>query len=87
MSFRYATTFGSNTPEAYERLVLDAMIGDGTLFIRGDEAETSWKIYTPVLKFWQSQGRNGMEEYPAGSWGPPGGDRLLTSRGHVWRQP
>jgi glucose-6-phosphate 1-dehydrogenase len=87
MSFRYATTFGSNTPEAYERLVLDAMIGDGTLFIRGDEAETSWKLYTPVLDYWQMQGRTGMEEYPAGSWGPAGADRLLTSRGHAWRQP
>jgi len=87
MSFRYATTFGSNTPEAYERLVLDAMIGDGTLFIRGDEAETSWKIYTPVLNYWQSQGRAGMEGYSAGSWGPEGADKLLTSRGHVWRQP
>jgi glucose-6-phosphate 1-dehydrogenase len=87
MSFRYATTFGSNTPEAYERLVLDAMIGDGTLFIRGDEAEESWKLYTPVLKFWQSQGREGMQSYPAGSWGPEASDKLLTSRGHVWRQP
>jgi glucose-6-phosphate 1-dehydrogenase len=87
MSFRYATTFGSNTPEAYERLVLDAMIGDGTLFIRGDEAETSWKIYTPVLGYWQSQGRTGLEGYAAGSWGPAGADTLLTSRGHVWRQP
>jgi len=87
MSFRYATTFGSNTPEAYERLVLDAMIGDGTLFIRGDEAEESWKLYTPVLKFWQSEGRKGMESYAAGSWGPEGADKLLTSRGHVWRQP
>jgi len=87
MSFRYATTFGSNTPEAYERLVLDAMIGDGTLFIRGDEAEESWKLYTPVLKFWQSEGRKGMESYASGSWGPAGADTLLTSRGHVWRQP
>ena len=87
MSFRYATTFGSNTPEAYERLVLDAMIGDGTLFIRGDEAETSWKLYTPVLKYWQSQGRQGMESYAAGSWGPETADKLLTSRGHAWRQP
>ncbi len=87
MSFRYATTFGSNTPEAYERLVLDAMIGDGTLFIRGDEAETSWKLYTPVLDSWQSQGRKGMEEYAAGSWGPPGGEKLIASRGHAWRQP
>jgi glucose-6-phosphate 1-dehydrogenase len=87
MSFRYATTFGSNTPEAYERLVLDAMIGDGTLFIRGDEAEESWKLYTPVLKYWQSQGRQGMESYASGSWGPEASDKLLTSRGHVWRQP
>jgi glucose-6-phosphate 1-dehydrogenase len=87
MSFRYATTFGSNTPEAYERLVLDAMIGDGTLFIRGDEAETSWKLYTPVLDYWRSMGREGMEEYPAGSWGPPGAERLIAARGHAWRQP
>jgi glucose-6-phosphate 1-dehydrogenase len=87
MSFRYATTFGSNTPEAYERLVLDAMIGDGTLFIRGDEAETSWALYTPVLKYWASQGRKGMETYAAGSWGPEGADKLLSESGHVWRQP
>ncbi len=87
MSFRYATTFGSNTPEAYERLVLDAMIGDGTLFIRGDEAETSWTLYTPLLEHWQSQGRTGMASYPAGSWGPEAADLLLTSRGHTWRQP
>jgi glucose-6-phosphate 1-dehydrogenase len=87
MSFRYATTFGSNTPEAYERLVLDAMIGDGTLFIRGDETETSWKLYTPVLDFWRVQGRTGMEGYPAGSWGPESAAGLLASRGDAWRQP
>jgi glucose-6-phosphate 1-dehydrogenase len=87
MSFRYATTFGSNTPEAYERLVLDAMIGDGTLFIRGDEAETSWKLYTPVLDHWKAEGRNGMDSYAAGSWGPPSGDALLAKDGHTWRQP
>jgi len=87
MSFRYATTFGSNTPEAYERLVLDAMIGDGTLFIRGDETEASWKLCTPVLDFWREQGRNGMESYPAGSWGPAGADALLAKNNHVWRQP
>ncbi len=87
MSFRYAATFGSNTAEAYERLVLDAMIGDGTLFIRGDEAEASWKLYTPVLDYWRSVGRTGMDTYAAGSWGPPGADALLASRGHCWRQP
>ena len=87
MSFRYATTFGSNTPEAYERLVLDAMIGDGTLFIRGDEAETSWRLYTPVLDFWRTKGRDGMGEYPAGSWGPKNADALLARDGNLWRQP
>ncbi|MBS0662714.1 MAG: glucose-6-phosphate dehydrogenase [Verrucomicrobia bacterium] len=87
MSFRYATTFGSNTPEAYERLVLDAMIGDGTLFIRGDEAETSWKLYTPVLEAWATAGRDGLDQYVAGSWGPAVGDTLLSRQGNVWRQP
>ena len=87
MNFRYSTTFGSNTPEAYERLVLDAMIGDGTLFIRGDEAETSWQIYTPVLESWAAAGREGMDSYAAGSWGPPSADALLAKNGHVWRQP
>lgn len=87
MNFRYSTTFGSNTPEAYERLVLDAMVGDGTLFIRGDEAETSWSLYTPVLEAWAASGRKGMESYAAGSWGPPGADALLAKNNHVWRQP
>ena len=86
MSFRYATTFGSNTPEAYERLVLDAMIGDGTLFIRGDEALASWRLYTPVLDAWAA-GRGDMASYPAGSWGPAGADTLLKKFNHEWRQP
>ncbi|MBP6508292.1 MAG: glucose-6-phosphate dehydrogenase [Opitutaceae bacterium] len=87
MSFRYATTFGSNTPEAYERLVLDAMTGDGTLFIRGDEAETSWKLCTPILESWAAAGREGMDSYPAGSWGPASGEALVAKRAHIWRQP
>ena len=87
MSFRYATTFGSNTAEAYERLVLDAMVGDGTLFIRGDEAEASWKLCTPVLDYWRSVGRTGMDSYAAGSWGPPSADALLSKQQHIWRQP
>jgi len=87
MNFRYSTTFGSNTPEAYERLVLDAMIGDGTLFIRGDEAETSWALYTPVLEAWAAAGREGMGSYASGSWGPVGADELLATSKHTWRQP
>ncbi len=87
MNFRYATTFGSNTPEAYERLVLDAMIGDGTLFIRGDETEASWKLCTPVLEAWAAAGQQGIDSYPAGSWGPPAAEALLAKNGHKWRQP
>ncbi len=84
LAFGYETTFGSNTPEAYERLILDALNGDGTLFIRGDEAETSWSLLTPVLDFWQEQGRNELESYTAGTWGPVCADKLLLSRGHEW---
>jgi glucose-6-phosphate 1-dehydrogenase len=87
MSFRYAATFGSNTAEAYERLVLDAMVGDGTLFIRGDEAEASWALCTPLLEAWRTAGRAGMESYAAGSWGPSGAEALLAQHHHHWRQP
>lgn len=87
MHFRYATTFGSDTPEAYERLILDAMVGDSTLFIRGDETEASWKLFTPILDFWEASGRRGLETYASGSWGPTGSDRLLWRRHHEWRKP
>ncbi len=86
MHFRYATTFGSNTPEAYERLIMDAMVGDSTLFIRGDETEASWALLTPVLEKWADNGRNGLDTYNAGSWGPLGGERLLWERKHEWRR-
>ncbi|PWU07378.1 MAG: glucose-6-phosphate dehydrogenase [Verrucomicrobia bacterium] len=85
MNFQYATTFGSDTPEAYERLILDAILGDSTLFIRGDETEISWKLYTPVLDFWKKNGNKGLETYSAGSWGPIAADLLLAARNHSWR--
>ncbi len=85
MHFQYATTFGSNTPEAYERLILDAILGDSTLFIRGDETETSWKLYTPILEFWENSGSKGLETYSAGSWGPIAADLLLAQSKHSWR--
>ena len=81
MHFRYATTYGSNTPEAYERLILDAMVGDSTLFIRGDETEASWKLVTPILEFWEKMGAHGLAEYAAGSWGPLESERLLVGEG------
>ena len=87
MNFKYSTTFGSNTAEAYERLVLDAMVGDGTLFIRGDETESSWGLCTPVIEYWKSKGREGLDTYPVGSWGPKNSDDLLAEKGHVWREP
>jgi glucose-6-phosphate 1-dehydrogenase len=87
MNFKYATTFGSNTPEAYERLVLDAMIGDGTLFIRGDETERSWQLITPIHEAWAQQGRNGLDTYTSGSWGPKSSEALLAANGHSWREP
>ncbi len=86
MHFRYLATFGSNTPEAYERLILDAIIGDSTLFIRGDETEASWKLVTPVLDSWKSLGQHGVAEYVAGGWGPLEAERLLWANGHQWRQ-
>lgn len=86
MHFRYATTFGSNTPEAYERLILDCMVGDSTLFIRGDETETSWGLYTPLLEHWHNLGRKGLENYPCGSWGPLAADKLLWQSNHEWRR-
>ncbi|MEM9157967.1 MAG: glucose-6-phosphate dehydrogenase [Verrucomicrobiota bacterium] len=87
MHYNYSTTFGSDTSEAYERLVLDAIIGDGTLFIRGDETEASWNLITPLHEFWANEGQRGMESYAAGSWGPLASDRLLMENGHEWRRP
>ncbi|HQY06212.1 MAG TPA: glucose-6-phosphate dehydrogenase, partial [Lacunisphaera sp.] len=87
MNFKYATTFGSNTPEAYERLVLDAMIGDGTLFIRGDETERSWQLCSPILDHWAELGRRGLDTYASGSWGPKSAEDLLAANGHAWREP
>lgn len=86
MDFGYKTTFGSNTPEAYERLILDSMVGDSTLFIRGDETEESWRIMSPILKFWEECKDTGMENYVAGSWGPTAADRMLWENHHEWRR-
>jgi glucose-6-phosphate 1-dehydrogenase len=86
MDFRYGTSFGTEPPEAYERLLLDAMQGDPTLFLRGDEVEHAWRWFTPVLERWAERGRDGIEEHEAGTWGTAGGDELLRRDGRKWRR-
>ena len=85
MEFDYASDFGSGSPEAYERLLLDCMVGDMTLFTRADEIEEAWSIVDPILSYWRRGGRPGA--YESGSWGPTAGDELLTRSGHRWRNP
>src|SRR5207249_10066842 len=82
MEFRYGTSFGAEPPEAYERLILDCMLGDNTLFTRGDEVEASWTWISRIHAHWAAQaaaGRVQLESYPAGTWGPPAADRLLAA--------
>ena len=83
----YDTEFGAYTPEAYERLLLEALSGDATLFIRRDEVETAWTIVDPIREIWETLPVTEREFYPAGSWGPQAADELLAARGHTWRNP
>jgi glucose-6-phosphate 1-dehydrogenase len=86
MDFDYRTAFpGAQSPEAYQRLLLDAMLGDATLFARRDEVEAAWTLITPILEAWEAAGE--PEGYPAGSWGPEGSTRLLGEHNRVWHQP
>ncbi|HWT84418.1 MAG TPA: glucose-6-phosphate dehydrogenase, partial [Myxococcales bacterium] len=86
MDFRYGATFGMTVPEAYERLLLDAMRGDQTLFTRRDEVEAAWKIVDSILKVTESPEFPPPHPYPAGTWGPPAAEQLLAQDGRAWRQ-
>ncbi len=83
MEFLYGTSFLSQSPEAYERLILDAMRGDATLFTRNDEVEAQWRIIDPILEAWEQDDRP-LPTYPAGSHGPQEADSILFP-GHRWR--
>ena len=83
MQFLYGTSFLSESPEAYERLIMDAMRGDATLFTRDDEVEAQWRICDPILEAW-SQAAGPVPQYPAGSGGPEEADAILVE-GHRWR--
>ena len=90
MEFRYGSSFGAEPPEAYERLLLDCLLGDGTLFTRADEVEASWAWISRIHKRWAEEnaaGRSTLGSYPAGSWGPEAAERLMTADGRAWRLP
>lgn len=87
MDFDYQTSFGGSGPEAYERLLLDAMAGDATLFARDDEVENAWAFIDEIENAWHKSGSPPpMAEFPAGSWGPKEADDLLKQRNHTWRR-
>jgi glucose-6-phosphate 1-dehydrogenase len=85
MDFRYGTSFASPPPEAYERLLLDVMLGDPTLFTRIDEVENAWRFLDPVLDAW-THDDHGPLPYPAGTWGPEAAEELLAQDGNRWRR-
>jgi glucose-6-phosphate 1-dehydrogenase len=86
MEFGYAEAFGREPPEAYERLLLEAALGDSTLFTRADEVEAAWAFVAPVLEGCARLGCPLLPQYPAGSWGPPQADRLINEEGRRWRR-
>jgi glucose-6-phosphate 1-dehydrogenase len=85
MDFGYGHAFTEESPEAYERLILDVLLGDPPLFPRHEEVELSWKILDPVERFWASAGK--PEQYTPGTWGPASADALMARDGRVWRRP
>jgi glucose-6-phosphate 1-dehydrogenase len=85
MDFSYGTTYSDQSPEAYERLMLDVMAGDATLFMRRDAVETSWSWVMNIFEGWQQIGVRRLPEYRAGSWGPVEADRLIEVDGRAWR--
>jgi glucose-6-phosphate 1-dehydrogenase len=84
MEFRYGESFGAPPPTAYETLLLDCMLGDGTLFNRSDAVELSWELVDPILAYWRQQGASGLASYQAGSWGPAEADALIERDGRQW---
>jgi glucose-6-phosphate 1-dehydrogenase len=87
MEFHYAEAFGQTAiPESYERLLLDALQGDASLFTREDEVETAWSLVDPVLQAWETHQTPSLAFYNPGSWGPREADALLARDGHWWMQ-
>ena len=85
MDFQYGDSFVDASPEAYERLILDVLLGDAPLFPRHQEVELGWEILDPILEFWAQQGA--PEQYVSGGWGPHSAYEMLSRDGRVWRRP
>ena len=85
MDFGYGHSFTESSPEAYERLILDVLLGDPPLFPRHEEVELSWKILDPITEFWASKGR--PDPYTSGTWGPASADEMMARDGRSWRRP
>jgi glucose-6-phosphate 1-dehydrogenase len=86
MDFGYGHAFTEASPEAYERLILDVLLGDPPLFPRHEEVELSWKILDPIEAYWAQEG-GPVEQYRPGTWGPTSADELLARDGRTWRRP
>jgi glucose-6-phosphate 1-dehydrogenase len=86
MDFNYAEAFGKSSANGYERLLLDAMLGDATLFAHRDGVEATWTLLTPILEQWAASKPKGFPNYASGTWGPESGDELLARDGRAWRK-
>ena len=87
MDFRYGSSFGGRLADAYTRLLLDCMLGDATLYARGDSVDAAWALITPIHEGWASNKESKVYEYPAGTWGPAEADEMLRRSGRRWKLP
>ncbi len=87
MDFSYQELFGIRPPEAYERLLLDCLMGDATLFTRADEVRAQWAFTSNILDAWNTYRVSNLPVYEAGTWGPPGADEFIHSDKREWRSP
>jgi glucose-6-phosphate 1-dehydrogenase len=85
MDFLYGGAFRTGLPEAYERLIVDALLGDATLFTRTDEVEEQWSLVDTIVSAWQRD-RPAFPNYEAGTWGPNASDELIQRDGRSWRR-
>jgi glucose-6-phosphate 1-dehydrogenase len=86
MDFTYGSAFTVDTPDAYETLILDALLGDASLFTRADEVEGAWARVTPIIDSWMDEGPPEFPNYESGTWGPEAADELLGREGRKWRR-